>query len=584
MRGFAAAACGVLLLVGMIGLVSFHSNSRAELLTGPDPDVHILPTAASTARSAMPSSWLSISDEKSSPLLQDSSDNAVQVLSTPGAATQAHLVQPAQDTSLAARPSPAARSSPPTSVPAVVMQMASATEAGSSSTHVSEAATSPLASLKNLPAVPGDRKPVPAISGQESQKNKQTHEEKAEHHELDTKHHTDITHSSNWNIMVRKAEEAANALAKKHPRSVLGAHWREAVAGPAVTLQQDEAAAAKAGKTAQDQLVQLAKEHLKHKGIYAPAAMCKEDNMPCPGTLQAKETSTGHYAPIRDNGPAPGEKLKSVKKAAKKVLVPARYPAVSFYAKVREELSSAEKAHQEPPRRTSMLASGEHVRRRDRDVELHREGEERRDSERRREENALRLEKSREGRDGGDRRSEDEHRHDTDLSISNRLYKLFTATSSASQSQKHAEEVFESETRPSATELSSRDSIRSVEGSKLYEGERPHRREILRRPPPMYKDEKDDEEAEEDPEEEKEEQEREKTLQYHMHVKQAQERMAAKWREMMANPPPRTSNTRPDMLDKRELVFFFVHFPFFLLALLWQGMWSLALALARLHT
>ena len=178
MRGFAAAACGVLLLVGMIGLVSFHSNSRAELLTGPDPDVHILPTAASTARSAMPSSWLSISDEKSSPLLQDSSDNAVQVLSTPGAATQAHLVQPAQDTSLAARPSPAARSSPPTSVPAVVMQMASATEAGSSSTHVSEAATSPLASLKNLPAVPGDRKPVPAISGQESQKNKQTHEEK----------------------------------------------------------------------------------------------------------------------------------------------------------------------------------------------------------------------------------------------------------------------------------------------------------------------------------------------------------------------------------------------------------------------
>jgi hypothetical protein len=85
----------------------------------------------------------------------------------------------------------------------------------------------------------------------------------------------------------------------------------------------------------------------------------------------------------------------------------------------------------------------------------------------------------------------------------------------------------------------------------------------------MYNDEKDDEEAEEDPEVEKEEQEREKTLQYHMHVKQAQERMAAKWREMMANPPPRTSNTRPDMLDKRELVFFFLHFSFFLvLALL----------------
>jgi hypothetical protein len=93
-------AAGGLLLAALLAVVAHGMGDAASLLlAGPDPEVR-LPTQTSTARSAMPSSWLSRSDEKSSPLLQDSSDNAVQVLSTPGADDQA----PATAVSLAELP------------------------------------------------------------------------------------------------------------------------------------------------------------------------------------------------------------------------------------------------------------------------------------------------------------------------------------------------------------------------------------------------------------------------------------------------------------------------------------------------
>lgn len=297
-------------------------------------------------------------------------------------------------------------------------------------------------------------------------------------------------------------------------------------------------AAAKAGKAAQDQLVQLAKDHLKQKGIYAPAAMCQEDNLPCPGTLRSQETSTGHYAPVRDNGPAPGEQMKSVQKKEKKLVMPApaRYPAVSFYAKVREEMSSAEKARlsAEPSHKTAleMLAPGEHEHRPNRGVEEHREREERRDDEKRREEDTLRREQSHEKslhELHAEERREEARKVDTDHSIGNHLYKLFIAHSGGSN--RRDERQLESETRPSADELKNRDSIRSVEGSKLYE-------------------DKMSDDDEEDPEEE----ERQKKMRGELRVKQAQERMAAQWRDTMAHPPRRSARTRPDMLDPRELV------------------------------
>jgi len=342
-----------------------------------------------------------------------------------------------------------------------------------------------------------------------------------------------------WKSMVHKAEEAANALAKEHPRSVLGAHWRD-VTGPRETLQDDSVAAAKAGKAAQDQLVQLAKDHLKQKGIYAPAAMCEKDNLPCPGTLRAQETSTGHYAPVRDNGPAPGEQLKTVHKAktVKGVMpAPARYPAVSFYAKMREELSEKEKARLAAgsSHRTSleMLAPGQNNRRPDHNVKEHREREEHRDEEKRRKEDELRRERlsrlTREQVHHSQKRRVDVHKEVSSRNINNHLYKMFSGPSG--ETSGHDERLRESYSRPSADELKFRDSIRSIEGSKLYQEEMD-----------------DDDEA--DPAEEA----RQKKMRGQLRIKQAQERMAVRWRQIMSHPPRRNAATRPDMLDPRELL------------------------------
>jgi len=535
-RTVAAFAGGLLLLVAVVALVAIDDGDRAELLAGPVPDMHI-PTAAATPRSAMPSSWLSASDEKSSPLLQDSSDNAVEVLSTPGADldnTPAHAI------SLAAREPPAVKavtapsvaalmasaSASLPAVPALVPPVASATAAGTLGADASQLSGLPKVSTWPHAQTSAQRKAATATP--------QARKKLLPLNQPPT--------LDRWKSMVRKAEEAANALAKEHPRSVLGAHWRQDVTGPTETLRDDSAAAVQVGKAAQDQLVQLAKDNLKQKGIYAPAAMCEKDNLPCPGSLQAEETSTGHYAPVRDNGPAPGEQIKAVQTGTKAGVVmpaPARYPAVSFYAQMREELSEKEKARLSAgaSHRISleMLAPGQSNRRPERDVKEHREREERRDEDRRRKEDELRRERlsrlSREqSRHGDEERASVRKREEGSArNINNHLYKMFSAPSKKSNRRQERLRESESETRPSADELKSRDSIRSIEGSKLYQEE-------------MGDDEDPDEE------------ERQKKLRGQLRIKQAQERMAVKWRQIMSHPPRRTAATRPDMLDPRELV------------------------------
>lgn len=206
MRASAVAAGGFLLLVGVVILL-VSVNSRTELLDGPASG---LPTNAGTPRSAMPSSWLSSGDEKSSPLLQDSSDNAVQVLATPGAA-----VQPAHDMSLAARDPPTALQ-PEAPAPAA----ASASAATGSSNKLGAVATALSGQIASLPKPPAVSVAHHLAAAPKADARVGLHAAPKKHLQWEQAQNPD-----SWKNMVRKAEEAASALAKQHPRSVLGAHW-----------------------------------------------------------------------------------------------------------------------------------------------------------------------------------------------------------------------------------------------------------------------------------------------------------------------------------------------------------------------
>ena len=70
---FAASWLRLSLCAALLAVVAHGVGDAASSLLLAGPDEVRLPTQTSTARSAMPSSWLSRSDEKSSPLLQDSS-------------------------------------------------------------------------------------------------------------------------------------------------------------------------------------------------------------------------------------------------------------------------------------------------------------------------------------------------------------------------------------------------------------------------------------------------------------------------------------------------------------------------------
>jgi hypothetical protein len=582
-------AGGIVLLAAVLALVAVDDGRRGELLAGPVPNIHI-PTAATVVRSAMPASWLSRGDERSSPLLQDSSDNALQVMGTPGAhaaptpargislaertsaptptdtAAEQQAAQPQAAQTAVTAPAAAPVSAALPMAPAAAPVSAALPSAGGSASKLASEANALSGQLSALPKVPaistGSKGAAPKVAPKK---------EPARGHSPWPKAPT----GDRWKSMVKSAEEAADKLAKEHPRSVLGSHWRSALAAPTETLTEDSAAAARAGKAAAQQQVRLAEDNLKQKGIYAPAAMCKKDHLPCPGKLQVRETSTGHYAPVRDNGPAPGQAAaKAASDGGKRSMpAPARYPGVSFYAKMREELSSAEdKARLSSGRthRTSleMLGPGEHVRRPSREVEEHRRAEERRDDEKRREEDELRRDSRREGQRSEARthrlaprdmeEGEGVRRRDLGRSINDHLYKLFSARSGhASRDGGYGQEAL-----PAERDVRSRDSIRSVEGSKLYqeemgadddddERESGAEEESGRRfPPSEYPPRTYPREAERRAAEEKERRREEGERR----IKEAQERMAARWRQMMAEPPRRTRATRPDMLDPRELV------------------------------
>ena len=533
----ALAAAGALVVACMAALaVEFGDDvGRAALL---DVPVHV-PTAAGTARSAMPRSWLSSADEQSSPLLQDSSDNAVQVLATSAAAQSvpatAQASKSAPEHGAISAPSVAALAdSAVASVPVPPVRTAIRSPPGAATTDVPLQSRSGIALAgQHTGSVKGA-----AVGSRGAQAESHALPQQATHEQAPRARH------ESWKDTVRKAEAAADALAERHPRSVLGAHWRDASGGASDTLQEASAAAAKAGQAAEDQLVQLAKDHLKAKGIYAPAAMCEKDKMPCPGTLEAKETSEGHYTPVRDNGPAPGKALPAGKSPKSKTVMPApaRYPAVSFYAKIREEASEHARLSRAGTSRHStvdMLAlkPGEHgagyAHTADAEHRALPDGSHRRGG-------------SDDGLRGDERRGDDGA--DLDRRIRHHLYRMFVSKSRERSAR--AARHFEAETRPSASALESRDSIRGLKRdaekrrTQLYEGD-------------ANGDDEDEEDTRVNPREEEEQrrrEEEERRMRHAQRVKEAQERMARRWRQMMADPPRSSRATRPDLLDPRELL------------------------------
>jgi len=131
---------------------------------------------------------------------------------------------------------------------------------------------------------------------------------------------------SEWKTIVKNAEKEAERLAEKHPRSVLGAHWRDSVAPQTdyqSQLRQDSQDASRAKSEAHSESLALQDAHMKHVGIYSKAAC--EGRGDCLHSSRATGTDTKH---------ADGSQKQH---SASKKLTPARYPAVSFYAQLREE-------------------------------------------------------------------------------------------------------------------------------------------------------------------------------------------------------------------------------------------------------
>ena len=152
----------------------------------------------------------------------------------------------------------------------------------------------------------------------------------SKHHESTPASHTSrnsveaMPTKSEWKRIVKNAEKEAEKLAQKHPRSVLGAHWRDSLTPKEdyqSQLRQDSKDATRAKTDAQSESLALEDAHMKHVGIYQKAA-CKEKNScgQARGEPRVRPAGTG------------GKVQSSSKK-----LAPARYPAVSFYAQLREE-------------------------------------------------------------------------------------------------------------------------------------------------------------------------------------------------------------------------------------------------------
>ena len=126
-------------------------------------------------------------------------------------------------------------------------------------------------------------------------------------------------------------------------------------------------------------------------------------------------------------------------------------------------------------------------------------------------------------RPGGDERRGDDGA-DLDRRIRHHLYRMFVSKSRERSAR--AARHFEAETRPSASALESRDSIRGLKRdaekrrTQLYEGD-------------ANGDDEDEEDTRVNPREEEEQrrrEEEERRMRHAQRVKEAQERMARRWR------------------------------------------------------
>lgn len=210
--------------------------------------------------SALPSSWLSSSDNRDSPLLH-SSDEADQVLSSTISALPADAAaavpspsDAAQPAAAEVQPAPAPHVAPAAPQAAVVVPAPAAAPAApvqeKAPTHILGQKGGSSGQAATLPTVAAP--PHPAAATQPAA---QAHHEPAPTQKMpavpvehNIRSRSANGHPPGWKNMVKAAEAAAKLLAERHPRAVLGAHWRDG--GFSTSLKQimkeDSVAAAKA--------------------------------------------------------------------------------------------------------------------------------------------------------------------------------------------------------------------------------------------------------------------------------------------------------------------------------------------------
>jgi len=346
--GLGAAALLMACAAVLFKLPSSSSPGRQELLS-----------RQSMLHRALPASWLSSSDDQDSPLL-DSSDEDDQVLASttkvPGlgssqSATAARSQQsPAAATSQAALapetavhasekkttgPQPSALRAPQ---PAVKQQLGKAPSSGQSTgpapsekpareqapaahilkavqthaAHTPASASAHAASADKAHAAPADKgHAAPA--------------EKAPDHNIRAP--TANGHPPGWKDMIKRAEATAKRLAERHPRAILGSHWRDGQFSSSLKqiIKEDSTAAEKAKTALHKKDAALERAHLKHEGIYMPRPK-PADAAVGRATVEAAE----------GRKPAPGHAAAAAGSRAVEPVAAARYPAVSFFAKLRE--------------------------------------------------------------------------------------------------------------------------------------------------------------------------------------------------------------------------------------------------------
>ena len=155
-----------------------------------------------------------------------------------------------------------------------------------------------------------------------------------------------------WHAIVKKAEEYAHKEARKHPRDILGAHWRSELdtTSSKQATAQAEAAARRAAKRAAEHLKKLHDAHLKQIGIYAPepvlhTLLASSSKKTAPSATEARSSAeapaTTLHEPVQSDSSPPSSTSARASppeaQAGERVPpeTPMRYPAVSFFARMR---------------------------------------------------------------------------------------------------------------------------------------------------------------------------------------------------------------------------------------------------------